>query len=62
MSDISRELAHDLKTPLTIIQGYSSLLQEDCKDKTSPKMNDAIMKIRGAVEDMVTLIDKNTIT
>jgi signal transduction histidine kinase len=37
-------LAHDIKTPLTIIKGNSELIKETCKDEEQVKYNDYILK------------------
>ncbi len=37
-------LAHDLKTPLTIIRGNAELLQDTAQDKTQREYNDYILK------------------
>ncbi len=37
-------LAHDLKTPLTIIRGNAELLQDTVQDETQREYNDYILK------------------
>ncbi|ERI94118.1 ATPase/histidine kinase/DNA gyrase B/HSP90 domain protein [Clostridiales bacterium oral taxon 876 str. F0540] len=37
-------LAHDIKTPLTIIKGNAELIKESCKDEDQEKYNEYILK------------------
>ena len=54
---ISRELGHDLKNPLTVIEGYVSLLAES---DITPEQSNYISKIEEAQEKLLALIDSNT--
>jgi len=62
--------SHELKTPLTVILGYSELLQNDMKDQISENASEMITNITNAamrldeiVKDMidVSLLDQNQI-
>jgi len=53
---ISRQLAHDLKNPLTIINGYVSLLAES--DLSVEQLNQ-IKKVQEAAMNLLKLIDDN---
>ncbi len=57
MSKISKKLAHDLKNPLTIINGYISLLSD--VDLSEEQM-DYIKKIQEASINLLKIIDENT--
>ncbi len=60
--------AHELKTPLTLVEGYSAMMREIAKDSKSAQMdtlldgiNNGIRRLRALVDDMidVSLIDNN---
>jgi PAS domain S-box-containing protein len=60
--------SHELKTPLTIILGYSELLQSDAKERLSEttremitNISNAAIRLDGIVKDMidVSMIDQN---
>ncbi len=53
---ISRELGHDLKNPIAVIGGYTSLLAES---DTTPEQSNYITKIEEAQEKLLALIDSN---
>ncbi|MGR9044975.1 MAG: PAS domain-containing sensor histidine kinase [Gammaproteobacteria bacterium] len=50
-------VSHDLKAPLRGIDGYSRLLQEDCKDNLDSECNLFIDNIRRGVRQMSELIE-----
>jgi len=51
-------LAHDLRTPLTTIKGYASMLQDGVYGDLGEKANEAAAKILAAVDEMAELIEK----
>jgi signal transduction histidine kinase len=60
--------AHELKTPLTLIEGYTSMMrdiakvgQENHYDSLIDGVNNGILRLRGIIDDMidVSLIDNN---
>ncbi len=60
--------AHELKTPLTLIEGYTAMMNEATKNNSSAQMdsliegiNNGIRRLRTIVDDMidVSLIDNN---
>ncbi len=57
MSEISKKLAHDLKNPLTIINGYISLLSDS---DLSEEQVSYIKKIQEASINLSKIIDENT--
>jgi signal transduction histidine kinase len=63
--------AHELKTPLTLIEGYTSMMADFVQDDAQAKMKDylngvntGIMRLRDIIDDMidVSLIDNNLLT
>lgn len=50
-------LAHDLRSPLGIITGFTQLMEEELKDNTGAHVQEAMTYIRNAVSRMVNLID-----
>ncbi len=53
----SYSIAHDLRSPLRAIDGFSLLLQEDYQDKLDEEANDHIRRVRAASQRMADLID-----
>jgi len=51
-------LAHDLRTPLTAIKGYTAMLLEGAYGGMNPEAQQAVEKIDKAAEEMVELLDK----
>lgn len=49
-------LAHDIKTPLTIIKGNSELLRETCQDKDYLKYNENVLKSTNQIEHYLKLL------
>ncbi|MBI5825484.1 MAG: HAMP domain-containing histidine kinase [Chloroflexi bacterium] len=63
--------AHELKTPLTLIEGYTAMMVDVAEDAELPEMNDylkgvntGIHRLRHIIDDMidVSLIDNNLLT
>lgn len=50
-------VSHDLRAPLRHIDGYSSMLLEDCADDLSDEGKNDISRIRNAVQHMSKLIE-----
>lgn len=53
----SYSVAHDLRSPLRIIDGFSHALEEDYGDKLNEEGQDYIRRVRGASSRMGDLID-----
>ncbi len=53
----SYSVAHDLRTPLRSINGFSHALLEDCADKLDGDAKDYLARIANAAERMGQLID-----
>ncbi|MEY8001123.1 sensor histidine kinase [Clostridium sp. Mt-5] len=49
-------LAHDIKTPLTIIRGNAELMKESCSDPAAMKYNQHILESAGEIERYLTLL------
>lgn len=49
--------SHQMKTPLGIIRGYTSLLRDGFYGEIDPRAHEIIGKIELAAEDLVTLVD-----
>ncbi|WP_446899161.1 HAMP domain-containing sensor histidine kinase [Clostridium sp. LBM24168] len=49
-------LAHDIKTPLTIIRGNAELMKESCSDSDVMKYNQHILKSAGEIERYLELL------
>lgn len=68
-SDFIAVAAHELKTPLTLIEGYASMLRETCEQNNAPEfeiellngINNGARRLKGIIDDMidVSLIDNN---
>ncbi len=63
--------AHELKTPLTLIEGYTSMMVDFVQNSEQPQMknylggvNTGILRLRQIIDDMidVSLIDNNLLT
>ena len=53
-----RELVHDLRSPLAIIDGFSALLERDDGSLDPEKRADFARRIRAAAADMRELLDR----
>jgi signal transduction histidine kinase len=51
-------LSHDLKSPIFTIDGFSDLLLSDAADKLDEESQDFLQRIRGAAQQMKTVIDE----
>ena len=49
--------AHDLKSPLNSIAGFSSLIEDEYRETARPEIRECMDFIQGAVKRMTTLID-----
>ncbi|MCI1716745.1 sensor histidine kinase [Clostridium sp.] len=49
-------LAHDIKTPLTIIKGNAELMKESCSDSAAMKYNQHILESAGEIERYLELL------
>ncbi|MFC0905803.1 sensor histidine kinase [Clostridium sp. MT-14] len=49
-------LAHDIKTPLTIIRGNAELMKESCSDSEAMKYNQHILESAGEIEHYLELL------
>jgi signal transduction histidine kinase len=68
-SDFIAVAAHELKTPLTLIEGYTSMLQENCQDSLVSQsvgtlvtgIHTGVNRLRIIIDDMidVSMIDNN---
>jgi signal transduction histidine kinase len=54
----SRELVHDLRSPLMVIDGFASLLASDDGSLTDEQRADYAARIRAAAAEMRALIDR----
>lgn len=70
-SDFIAIAAHELKTPLTLIEGYTSMLREELKDRSGASfplllegVDNGTRRLREIVDDMidVSLIDNNLLS
>ena len=53
----ARELVHDLRSPLMVIDGFSALLERDDGSLTAEQRADYATRIRAAAAEMRSLID-----
>ena len=53
-----RELVHDLRSPLMVIDGFASLLASDDGSLTDEQRADYAARIRAAAAEMRALIDR----
>jgi signal transduction histidine kinase len=54
----ARDLIHDLRSPLMIIDGFSALLERDDGSLTAAQRADYATRIRAAAAEMRSLIDR----
>ncbi|MBN1922960.1 MAG: HAMP domain-containing histidine kinase [Anaerolineae bacterium] len=53
----SRTVAHDLKTPLTLITGYSDLIRDSLPPDTEPELSEFLARISAASAKMIRMIE-----
>ena len=51
------ELVHDLRTPLTIVQGFADLLSRRGATLTDEERNEYVARIAAAANDMKAILD-----
>jgi signal transduction histidine kinase/PAS domain-containing protein len=57
-SEFLAMMSHELRTPLNALAGFSSLLEEGIYGEINPQQREALRRMRGAREHLVTLIDQ----
>ena len=57
LESFSYSVAHDLRSPLRTIEGFSQALLEDCGDQVGEVGQEHLQRIRSATQRMGTLID-----
>ena len=57
----SRQLVHDLRSPLMVIDGFAALLARDDGSLTDEQRADYAGRIRAAADEMRRLIDRAAI-
>jgi signal transduction histidine kinase len=57
-SEFLAMMSHELRTPLNALEGFSSLLEEGIYGDINPRQREALRRMRGAREHLVTLIDQ----
>jgi len=56
--DELRGLVHDLRTPLTLVSGFSELLVRRADDLPAPERDEYLRRIAGAAREMRELLDR----
>jgi signal transduction histidine kinase len=56
--DELRGLVHDLRTPLTLVSGFSELLIRRADDLPPPERNEYVRRIADAAREMRELLDR----
>ena len=56
--DERRRLVHDLRTPLSVVEIFSGLLAQDDGRLTAEQRREYVARIRTAVDDMRTTLDR----
>ena len=56
--DELRGLVHDLRTPLTLVSGFSELLIRRADDLPPPERNEYVQRIADAAREMRELLDR----
>jgi signal transduction histidine kinase len=56
--DELRTLVHDLRTPLTLVSGFSDLLVRRADDLTAPEREEYVRRIADAAREMRELLDR----
>jgi signal transduction histidine kinase len=54
----ARQLVHDLRSPLMIIDGFAALLARDDGSLSAEQRADYALRIRAAADEMRALIDR----
>ncbi len=57
LESFSYSVSHDLRAPLRIIDGFSQVLVDDCREAVGDKGRDYLARIRAATQRMGLLID-----
>jgi signal transduction histidine kinase len=53
-----RTLVHDLRTPLTLVSGFSDLLVRRANDLPAPEREEYLRRIADAAREMRELLDR----
>ena len=53
-----RTLVHDLRTPLTLVSGFSDLLVRRADDLPAPEREEYLLRIADAAREMRELLDR----
>ena len=56
--DELRALVHDLRTPLTLVSGFSDLLIRRADDLPAPERDEYVRRIADAAREMRELLDR----
>jgi signal transduction histidine kinase len=56
--DELRTLVHDLRTPLTLVSGFSDLLVRRAGDLPAPERDEYVRRIADAAREMRELLDR----
>jgi K+-sensing histidine kinase KdpD len=56
--DELRALVHDLRTPLTLVSGFSDLLVRRADDLPAPERDEYVRRIADAAREMRELLDR----
>ena len=56
--DELRALVHDLRTPLTLVSGFSDLLVRRADDLSAPERDEYVRRIADAAREMRELLDR----
>ena len=56
--DELRTLVHDLRTPLTLVEGFSDLLVRRGADLPAPERDEYVRRIADAAREMRELLDR----
>jgi K+-sensing histidine kinase KdpD len=56
--DELRTLVHDLRTPLTLVSGFSDLLVRRADDLSVPERDEYVRRIADAAREMRELLDR----
>ncbi|HEY0361537.1 MAG TPA: histidine kinase dimerization/phospho-acceptor domain-containing protein [Solirubrobacteraceae bacterium] len=56
--DELRTLVHDLRTPLTLVSGFSDLLVRRANDLSVPERDEYVRRIADAAREMRELLDR----